>query len=111
MGEQYREFALENRELYQAMFNNTFTEESVVRKTELFDLTVDALDECLEAEILQHGDPETITETFWAGIHGAIELEIAGYYQNQTTAKEAYVETLRAIFDGYRVEDPINDPL
>jgi AcrR family transcriptional regulator len=106
MGHQYREFALENRELYQAMFNRTLTDQTIVQKTELFDLTADALEKCLEQGILEYGDPETITETFWAGIHGSIGLELAGYYENEADAKAAYDETLRAIFDGYRVDDP-----
>lgn len=110
IGKRYRDFALDNRELYQAMYGPSLAEEDVVKKTEVFDLTVEILEECFEAGLLHHGDPETVTESFWAGVHGAIGLEIAGYYDDETSAKDAYAETLRAIFDGYRIKKPTTLP-
>jgi hypothetical protein len=46
-------------------------------RRKLFNLTVDGPEKCFENDLLQHGAPATITETFRAGIHGAIELENA----------------------------------
>jgi AcrR family transcriptional regulator len=106
MGQEYRNYALENRALYEAMYSSRISENEIVRKTEVFNLFKSAIQDCFNEEILTLRDPATITESFWAAAHGAISLEISGYYDSSDHAREAYDEVIRSVFDGFRVNDP-----
>lgn len=106
MGQEYRAYALENEALYEALYSSTLSENDIVKKTEVFDIFSDAIEDCFEADVLTLRDPATITEAFWAAAHGAIGLELSGYYDSEDEARRAFDEVIRAVFDGFRIEDP-----
>lgn len=110
MGQEYRSYALENQALYEALYSSTISEEEIVKKTEVFTIFRDAIEDCFEDGLLTHANPDVITESFWAAAHGSIGLELSGYYENEENARRAYDEVIRAVFDGFRVEDPTEIP-
>jgi AcrR family transcriptional regulator len=106
LGQQYREYALENRGLYETLYSSRLAEDEIVKKTDVYDVFREAIRDCFEEGLLKIGDLDRITEAFWAAAHGAIGLEISGYYDTDEEAGRAYDEVIRAVFDGYRVDSP-----
>lgn len=106
MGHEYRAYALDNEALYEALFSSSLSDTDIVKKTHVFDILREAIRDCFEADLLTLREPETITESFWAAAHGAIGLELSGYYDSEEDARKAYDEVIRAVFDGFRVDDP-----
>lgn len=106
LGQQYRAYALENRGLYETLYSSRLAEDEIVKKTDVYDVFREAIRDCFEEGLLTIGTPGRITEAFWAAAHGAIGLEISGYYDTDKEARRAYDEVIRAVFDGYRVDSP-----
>src|SRR5437899_10156545 len=83
VGEAYVTFALEHPHSYKLMFD--FNQPHVEKYPELVaagrraQKTMTGYIEDALAEGLMHGDPEQIGLMFWAAIHGAVILELAGY--------------------------------
>lgn len=106
MGLVYRDFALEYQSLYEEIFSSGIPDQTIVKKTHVHDKLNEAVEACFDEGLLTNQDPQVITEAFWAAAHGAISLELSGYYESEEAAKNAYDHVLGAIYDGFRVENP-----
>lgn len=81
----YVDFALENPRFYELMFldPNTLGMDSEYEDVEALGAAVgrfweDRVRECLEAGLFRGGDPEAISTTMWAHVHGLVTLYLRG---------------------------------
>jgi AcrR family transcriptional regulator len=111
LGRVYRDFALENQALYDAIHSQN-APEGLVGQSVVFDLIKEVVESCVEDGVLPEDvDPEQVTRSLCAAAHGAVSLEITGFYDsNEQKASEEYDEAIRTAFDGYRVDDPTELP-
>jgi hypothetical protein len=49
---------------------------------------------CIEAGVFEPGDPQAVAEVLWAATHGAVSLELAGFFGDEDTGRSRF-ETLR----------------
>jgi hypothetical protein len=54
---------------------------------------IDQVQLCMDADILEAGDPQAVAEVLWAATHGAVSLELAGFFADEDTARARF-ETL-----------------
>lgn len=106
LGKVYRRFALENRRIYSALFDPNLVDESIVRRTEVFELFRDVIIQCVREGYLDEDvDPDRVTDVFWSAAHGAVSLQIAGYDDGESAARR-YNRTLEAAFRGFEGSVP-----
>lgn len=106
IGRAYREFAVDNPELFQMMFCNVIPGFRPAPATledtwQTFLVLADAVRETVEAGVWQ-GEPDQIARLLWQVVHGQSQLEVAGYLgrgpegtQQQDFAFEALARALR----------------
>lgn len=85
LGQAYRAYAIAEPEYYKVMFQGAIPgfEASAQAKIEArasFDITVAAVADCLRAGRLAGGEPREIADLLWMAVHGAVSLEISGYF-------------------------------
>jgi AcrR family transcriptional regulator len=83
IGRAYREFALDQPELFQVMFCNVIpgfrpAPETLEDTWQTFLVLADAVREAVEAGVWE-GDPDQIARLLWQLVHGQSQLEVAGY--------------------------------
>lgn len=83
MGLSYREFAMENPDLYEFMFLNVITdlepsESSALAAAQAFDALVTMVIRALDTKRFRSGNPQVIAQQIWATCHGAVALELLG---------------------------------
>jgi AcrR family transcriptional regulator len=84
IGKAYRANALANSAYYGIMFQRPIpgfepSAEAYAASLEALQVLVDAVADCIEAGVLRDEDPAHIARVLWAGAHGAVSLELAGY--------------------------------
>lgn len=110
LGRVYHEFAREHGTLYEAVYSSDATREFGWR-SDLFEYFREAVEACREAGHLgEEIEPIRVTISLLAAAHGAISLELAGFFEDEKQASDHYDAAVRAAFDGYRVEDPTELP-
>lgn len=78
----YREYAMTHPHLYGLMFREMkaleLSEESVGAAVACFQVLADRVADAMEAGVLAPDDPTDVAQRIWNGLHGGVELEIAG---------------------------------
>lgn len=85
MGIAYREYALENPELYLLVFSNPVPgfvpdEQDREHASGGYDLLVDTMRRGVESGQMREMDPNTAALAAWSVVHGFVMLEIVGYF-------------------------------
>ncbi|QYC40821.1 Transcriptional regulator, TetR family [Nonomuraea coxensis DSM 45129] len=81
----YREYALAEPDYYRVMFQGAVPgfspgPEAVAAARRAFDLLVHAVRACLEQGLLRGGTAREIADLLWMAVHGAVSLEITGFF-------------------------------
>jgi AcrR family transcriptional regulator len=93
----YREVALEDPVRYQLMFGNAIpgyqpSESARATARSSFDVLKAAVRDCVDAGALaRKTDAQFAAEILIAAAHGAVSLELAGYFDDGTRAEERFV--------------------
>ncbi|MFL6239684.1 MAG: TetR/AcrR family transcriptional regulator [Actinomycetes bacterium] len=98
LGRAYRENAIENPTYYAVMFGNAIpgfvpSAEALTEAAPTLQMLIDQVRLCMDADILEPGDPQAVAEVLWAATHGAVSLELAGFFGDEATARARF-ETL-----------------
>ncbi|MFI7223553.1 TetR/AcrR family transcriptional regulator [Nonomuraea angiospora] len=88
----YRAYALAEPDYYRVMFQGAMPgfkpdQESVQAARRTFDLLLRCVEECLEAGVLRGGAAREIADVLWMAMHGAVSLEISGYFEPDEVAR------------------------
>ncbi|MFW0793745.1 TetR/AcrR family transcriptional regulator [Gordonia sp. CPCC 205515] len=100
-GRRYREFALANPTLYQLMFS-VECEPDIDAASDAFGELVEIVRYGQAAGTIRVGDAAEIAAQVWAGVHGAVSLELASTYPPIVDATRVYTELLDLIARGIR---------
>ncbi|MEU4510255.1 TetR/AcrR family transcriptional regulator [Nonomuraea wenchangensis] len=81
----YREYALAEPDYYRVMFQGAVPgfspgPEAVAAARRSFELLVHAVRACLEQGLLRGGTAREIADLLWMAVHGAVSLEITGFF-------------------------------
>jgi AcrR family transcriptional regulator len=98
LGQAYRENAIENPTYYGVMFGGAIpgfvpSEEALTEAAPTLQTLIDQVQVCMDAGLLEPGDPQAVAEVLWAATHGAVSLELAGFFSDEETARARF-ETL-----------------
>ncbi|TMR98122.1 TetR/AcrR family transcriptional regulator [Nonomuraea basaltis] len=90
--EAYRDYALAEPDYYRVMFQSAMPgfcagPEAVMAAKRTFELLVRGVRACLEQGLLRGGTAEEIADLLWMAIHGAVSLEITGFYHQAEAAQ------------------------
>ena len=101
LGHAYRTNAQEHPNYYGIMFGRPIPEfdptpESRARAAESLQILTDAARRCIDAGIFRDTDPAEVTEALWAAVHGAVSLELSGYFPDRATADRCFLNVARA---------------
>jgi AcrR family transcriptional regulator len=89
-GWEYCMNAIENPNLYRAMFMETVIDESDAEVgLDTFQMLIEGLRRCVEKGIFTETDPEWLATQAWAGVHGAVALYVAGMMDLDTIMRIA----------------------
>ena len=106
LGRAYLHFALTERDAYKIMFELTQPDEhafpDVVAQVERCRLFMTQPTEIMVREGVLSGDPNKLSQMFWAGIHGAIVLHMTGKLVPGTSIEELYAMMLATLMRGAR---------
>ena len=69
-----------------------------------FDISVRAVQACIDAGVFAPGDAYEISKILWAAIHGVVSLEIAGHFPPDKAAQR-YERLMRAVANDFRRKD------
>ncbi|MFI7124384.1 TetR/AcrR family transcriptional regulator [Nonomuraea sp. NPDC050153] len=88
----YRAYALAEPDYYRVMFQGAMPgfkpdQESVLAARRTFDLLLRGVEKCLEAGALRGGAAREIADVLWMAMHGAVSLEISGYFDPDEAAQ------------------------
>ena len=104
--EAYVGFAFGEPDSYRLMFDLSQPNEDdypeLVEATKRARATMTAYVRGLVAEGLLAGDPELMGHVFWASLHGAVVLQLAGKLPPQYDFRTITGESFRALSEGYR---------
>ena len=84
LGRAYRKSAVRNPTYYQIMFSRCvpgFTPPlaSLQKSKASFEILVNGVQRCIDAQLVVPGDAREIAEVLWGTLHGIISLELFGY--------------------------------
>lgn len=106
VGDAYVRFAFSEPASYRLMFDMAQPDEAdypdLVRATERARRTMTDYVRALVAEGLLEGDPVLIGHVFWAALHGAVVLELAGKLGPECDFETISNAAFRAIAEGFR---------
>jgi AcrR family transcriptional regulator len=108
VGEAYVRFAFGERESYRLMFDMAQPDESeypdLVRATMRARRTMTDFVRALVAKGILAGDPVLIGHVFWAALHGAVVLQLAGKLGPECDFETLSNAAFRAISEGFRAK-------
>ncbi|HWA02205.1 MAG TPA: TetR/AcrR family transcriptional regulator [Rhizomicrobium sp.] len=108
VGEAYIRFAFGERESYRLMFDMAQPDESeypdLVRATMRARRTMTDFVRALVAKGILAGDPVLIGHVFWAALHGAVVLQLAGKLGPECDFETLSNAAFRAISEGFRAK-------
>lgn len=101
----YRRFALEEPNLYSAMFGlnpQGFrpANASCERQTTAYGVLERIVERAADSELLRSRCTQRVADSLWAMVHGAIAMELAGYHSDDTQAEQNFIFACRAAFNG-----------
>ena len=86
----YRQFAVDNPQLYHLMFEQMMLLELSLESREAakrsFMILVDRVQDAMNSGDLTNGDSTEVAQELWSAMHGAVSLEIAGVHFAQDRA-------------------------
>lgn len=107
----YRENALENRHLYTVMFGSASlggyrrtSPDQLQIGRDTFDQFSEVLQRAMDGGLIEKAHPVTLTAEVWAALHGALLLEIAGFFSGPT-APVVVTRLLAATIKGFGAAD------
>ena len=105
-GDAYMKFAFGERQAYRMMFDLSQPDEEhypdLVRATARARATMTQHVPGLIAEGLLEGDADEIGHVFWAAIHGAVVLQLAGKLTPEFDFERLRDAVMRALIEGFR---------
>ncbi len=114
VGESYRQFALDHPALYEAMFARSLEEyrpasADAERDTRAFEILLDCVRDCAEVGYYGNLEPRAVADALWTSVHGSVELELSGYYDDDARAKRQFDLMLTSVGIGLRQIGTSND--
>ncbi|KAB8189987.1 TetR family transcriptional regulator [Nonomuraea phyllanthi] len=110
----YRAYALDQPDYYRVMFEGAMAgfkagpeARQAARRT--FDLLVRCVRECLESGVLRGAPAEELADVLWMAMHGAVSLEITGYFKAEEAARR-YRLLCDSVLAPFLVHDERNAP-
>jgi AcrR family transcriptional regulator len=105
----YREWALANPAYYRVVFEQAIPgyqpgPREMQAADSSFDISVRAVQACIDAGVFAPGDAYEISKIFWAAIHGVVSLEIAGHFPPDKAAQR-YERLMHAVANDLRRKD------
>lgn len=105
----YRQFAIENPQLYHLMFEQMMllelSPEAQGTAKRTFEVLVDRVQAAMSAGELETASSTDVAQQIWSAIHGAVSLEIAGVHFAQDRAAN-YTGMLDALLRGLSGQRP-----
>ncbi len=106
LGWAYRQHALENPDYYRVMFGGVIpdfqpSDETLGRSRQTFHVLVDAVQDCIDANVFRPEDPETVAFVLWATVHGVVSLELAGSLR-EADRQVIFERAMRTVAMGFR---------
>jgi AcrR family transcriptional regulator len=107
----YRQYAKRNPSYYMVMFGDAiagFVPPVASRKQawESLAVLIDAFDACMKSGVLSPSDPTAAARLLWAAMHGAVSLELKGYYLKTERANELFDAAVNAVLCSLRTGPP-----
>lgn len=107
----YHEYARRNPSYYMVMFGDAIAGfvppvESRKQAWESFEVLIDAFDACMKNGALPPSNPTAAARLLWAAMHGAISLELKGYYLKTEHAGELYNAAVNAVLLSLKMGQP-----
>jgi AcrR family transcriptional regulator len=104
----YHRYAKSNPSYYMVMFGDAIAGfvpplESRNQAWESLAVMIDAFDECMQAGALPRTDPTAAARLLWAAMHGAVSLELKGYYLKTERADELFNAAVQAVLRSLQV--------
>jgi len=104
----YHQYAKRNPSYYMVMFGDAIAGfvppmESRKQAWESLAVLIDAFDECMQANALPRTNPTDAARLLWAAMHGAISLELKGYYLKTERADELFNAAVHAVLRSLQV--------
>lgn len=98
----YHQYAKRNPSYYMVMFGDAIAGfvppvESRKKAWESFEVLIDAFDACMKSGALPPSNPTAAARLLWAAMHGAVSLELKGYYLKTERANELFDAAVTAI--------------
>ncbi|HJU71526.1 MAG TPA: TetR/AcrR family transcriptional regulator [Paucimonas sp.] len=98
----YHTYAKRNPSYYRVMFGDAIAGfvpplESRQKAWESLAVLIDAFDGCMQSGALPPSDPIAAARLLWAAMHGAISLELKGYYLKTERADELFDAAVNAV--------------
>jgi AcrR family transcriptional regulator len=105
----YRTHALEDRNYYGVMFQQTIpgfvpSPDSLAIGNATLAALVEAVRASIAVGLLVPADPEAVAEVLWAAAHGVVSLELAGHFPDPETAEARYRMLTRAALAAFLAE-------
>jgi AcrR family transcriptional regulator len=103
----YRAFARRNPAYYQVMFGDAIAgfvppAESRRRAWESLAVLIEAFRQCMDDGLLPASDPKAAARLLWAAMHGAVSLELKGYYLKAERAEALFRAAVDAVLRSFR---------
>jgi len=99
----YRQFAIDNPQLYHLMFEQMMllelSPESREAAKRSFMILVDRVQDAMTSGDLTNGDSTEVAQDLWSAMHGAVGLEIAGVHFTQDRAAN-FTPMINALIKG-----------
>ena len=105
LGRSYRDWALEHPALYEAMFARSLKEfrpggADVERETRSFQILLECVERCVEEGYFGDLSPRRVADALWTAVHGSVELELSGFYEDEGEAETQFELMLATVGQG-----------
>lgn len=105
----YHQYAKRNPSYYMVMFGDAiagFVPPVESRKTawESLAVLIDTFEHCMERGALPRSNPTAAARLLWAAMHGAVSLELKGYYLKTERADELFDAAVNAVLRSLQME-------
>lgn len=108
----YHRYAKDNPGYYMVMFGDAIggfvpPVESRNQAWDSLAVLIAAFDECMAAQVLPRSNPTAAARLLWAAMHGAISLELKGYYLKTERADELFDAAVSAVLCSLQISKGI----
>lgn len=106
----YHEYAKRNPSYYMVMFGDAIAGfvppvESRNQAWESLAVLIDTFEQAMESGALPKSNPTAAARLLWAAMHGAVSLELKGYYLKTERADELFNAAVKAVLRSLEVGD------